>query len=156
MSIHSHTLQSNTIKKLKIISTIFIQILVLYSVIAKSCFYIVLLLSMYFDRPIYILECSFLWKKIFILWSSFIHFFSFTLLSWSPTWSTVSSSGAFNTRRTRKMGEQIQMRALKIIRELEHLSFEERILGLLLFNLKNRSLQGEVIVAFQYLKGVTG
>ncbi|PKU47005.1 hypothetical protein llap_2719 [Limosa lapponica baueri] len=56
-------------------------------------------------------------------------------------------------RKDMDLLELVQQRAMKMIRRLEHLSCEDRLRDLRLSSLEKRRLQGDLITAFQYLKG---
>ena len=56
------------------------------------------------------------------------------------------------TKKDMELLEQVQRRAMKTIRVLEHLSYDNRERELGLFNLEKRRLQGDLIVVFQFLE----
>ena len=72
-----------------------------------------------------------------------------TLPLWGPIWSTASQAWGPHHKKDVELLQQVQKRAMKMIKGLEHMHYEKSLRELCL---KKRKLRGDLISVFQYLK----
>jgi len=56
-------------------------------------------------------------------------------------------------KKVEELLERVQQRAMRMMRGLEHLSYEERLRDLGLYSLKKRRLREDLVSAYKHLKG---
>ena len=88
-------------------------------------------------------ECSSSKEVILTLYSTVVlPYLESCIQLWSPQY-----------RKDVELLEQVQRKATKMVQELDHVSYEDRLRELGLFSLEKRRLQWDLLAAFQYLKG---